>query len=184
LNINRKRKLGTNSKESPDWFHIAPEWKESQFREHLAKNEDSIKILSKHQGWISISSKTNNRKSPLEKFTFDKEKHRNIMPNWMNLKYYKNHTKDEDIFKKVQYFPSKMRNKKMMLLIDKNLVPKITNKSVLLKQKSIFNLSDFRHNVRSEEERKYNDNLVSQKPKKFFDWDDGKVFDPKIKKDI
>lgn len=102
----------------------------------------------------------------------------------MNLKYYKNHTKDEDIFKKVQYFPSKMRNKKMMLLIDKNLVPKITNKSVLLKQKSIFNLGDFRHNVRSEEERKYNDNLVSQKLKKFFDWDDGKAFDPKNKKDI
>ena len=100
MSINRKRKLGTNSKESPDWFHIAPEWKGSQFREYLAKNEDSIKILSKHKGWISISTKTNNRKTPLEKFTFDKEKHRNIMPNWMNLNYYKNYTKDEDIFNK------------------------------------------------------------------------------------
>ena len=184
MSINRKRKLGTNSKESPDWFHIAPEWKESQFREHLAKNEDSIKILSKHKGWISISSKNNSRITPLEKFTFDREKHRNVMPNWMNLKYYKNYTKDEDVFTKVQYNPSILKSKKMMLLIDKNLDPKITNKSVLLKQRSIFNFGDFKHNVMFEDERKYNDNLVSQKPKKFFDWDDGKVFNAKTKRDI
>lgn len=183
MNINSKQKIGTNSKESPEWFHVVPEWKESQFKDHLSKNEESIRILSKHKGWISISTKTYNRLTPLEQYTFDKEKHRDIMPKWMNMKYYKNHTRDEDNFKKVEYFPIKMKNKKMMLLVDKNLNPTNNNKSVLLSQRSIFNLNDFKHDVMFENERKYNDNLVSQKPRKFFDWDDGKIFNPKTKRD-
>ena len=76
MNINSKQKIGTNSKESPEWFHVVPEWKESQFKDHLSKNEESIRILSKHKGWISISTKTYNRLTPLEQYTFDKEKHR------------------------------------------------------------------------------------------------------------
>ena len=101
----------------------------------------------------------------------------------MNIKYYKNYTRDDDIFKKVQYNPYKLKNKKMMLLVDKNLNPTITNRSALLKQRSIFNLNDFKHNVMFEDERKYNDNLVSQKPRKFFDWDDCTIYNPKTKRD-
>jgi hypothetical protein len=48
-----------NSKDSPEWFKIIPEWKRTQFKEYLAKNEDSIRVISKHNGWISISPKTN-----------------------------------------------------------------------------------------------------------------------------
>jgi len=173
-----------NSKDSPEWFKIIPEWKRTQFKEYLAKNEDSIRVISKHNGWISISPKTNNRLLPLEKFTMDKENHKKILPKWMNLKYYKNYSKEDDIFKKVQYNPMKMRNRKMMLLVDKNLNPKFINKSVFLPERSIFNFQDFRHNSIFEEDRKYNDNLVSQEPRKFLEWDDGKVFNPKTKRDI
>ena len=65
-----------------------------------------------------------------------------------------------------------------------HLNPKFINKSVFLPERSIFNFQDFRHNSIFEEDRKYNDNLVSQEPRKFLEWDDGKVFDPKNKKDI
>ena len=38
LNINRKQQYGMNSKDSPEWFKIIPEWKRTQFKEYLAKN--------------------------------------------------------------------------------------------------------------------------------------------------
>ena len=68
-----------------------------------------------------------------------------------------------------------------MELVDKNLNTK--NKSEL-GHRSIFNYRDFRNNVVFEEERKQNDNLVNKKPRKFFDWDDRKVFNAKTKKDV
>ena len=99
------------SKEYPEWFNIFPEQKQAQLKEYLAKNEESIQILSKHQGWIHVSPKTNNRSNPLEKKTLDEEKHRKILPNWMNIKIDK---KQKDLFKS---YPN--------ILINKNNIKKI-----------------------------------------------------------
>ncbi len=99
----------------------------------------------------------------------------------MNLNSYRNRNLKNDDFKSVEFFPHLNKSRKMMLLVDKNLNPK-SNKSVL-GHRSIFNYQDFRHNIAFEEERKYFDNLVNKEPKKFFDWDDGKVFNSKTKRD-
>ena len=96
----------------------------------------------------------------------------------MNLKYSRNNKTKDDIFKSVEFYPRTTKNKKMMLLVDKNL-----NKSGL-GNRSIFNYLDFTNNVIFEEERKMFDNLVDKEPRKFFDWDDGKVFNAKTKRDI
>ena len=100
----------------------------------------------------------------------------------MNLKSYINRNLKNDKFKSVEFFPHLNKSKKMMTLVDKNLNPKL-NKS-RLGNRSIFNYQDFRHNMAFEEERKYFDNLVNKEPRKFFDWDDGKVFNSKTKRDI
>lgn len=49
--------------------------------------------------------------------------------------------------------------------------------------KSIFSLGDFRHNLTMKDDTDFYSGLVSQKPKQFLAWDDGKKFDPKYKKD-
>ena len=96
----------------------------------------------------------------------------------MNISY-RNYKTKEDKFKSVIFCPLLKKNRKMVLLVDKNLNPKLTKNN-----RSIFNLGDFRHNVIFDEERKIFDNLVNKNPKKFFDWDDGTRFNPKYKKDV
>ena len=113
----------------------------------------------------------------------------------MNLKYLKNYKKKEDMFKSQigrascrDIFKSSdshllfNKNNKMMILLDKNYDSQL-NKSISA-NRSIFSYQDFRNNVNFEEERKVYDNMVSQEPKKFFDWDDKKIFNAKSKKDI
>lgn len=99
----------------------------------------------------------------------------------MNLKSCRNNRIKSDEFISVEYYPLSKKNPKTVELVDKNLNTK--NKSEL-GHRSIFNYQDFRNNVVFEEERKQNDNLVNKKPRKFFDWDDRKVFNAKTKKDI
>ena len=49
--------------------------------------------------------------------------------------------------------------------------------------RSIFSIGDYRHNVRSVNEvSKYQEGL-NKEPKRFFDWDDGKQYDPKKTRD-
>ena len=118
----------------------------------------------------------------MEKNSLDRENHRKILPKWMNLKYLKNYKKKEDIFKSSDSHLLFNKNNKMMILLDKNYDSQL-NKSISA-NRSIFSYQDFRNNVNFEEERKVYDNMVSQEPKKFFDWDDKKVFNAKSKKDI
>ena len=90
--------------------------------------------------------------------------------------------KEDDKFKSVEFFPHISKNKKSMALVDKNINQKINKNK--LKYRSIFNYQDFRNNVIWEDDRKYFDSLVDKEPRKFFDWDDAKIFNPKTKKDI
>ena len=79
----------------------------------------------------------------------------------MNISY-RNYKTKEDKFKSVIFCPLLKKNRKMVLLVDKNLNPKLTKNN-----RSIFNLGDFRHNVIFDGERKIFDNLVNKNPKKF-----------------
>ena len=72
-----------------------------------------------------------------------------------------------------------------MVLVDKDLNPsKIKNEIQYNPKRSIFSYGDFRNNVLTKEQMEFYNSKVSQTPKKFFDWDDGKKFNPKYKNDI
>ena len=43
------------SKNAPEWFNVFPDWKIKQYKDYIAKNEDTINVLSKHQNWITTS---------------------------------------------------------------------------------------------------------------------------------
>ncbi len=67
------------------------------------------------------------------------------------------------------------------MLVDKNT----NNRKETLKNpnKSIYALDDFRHNLVMKDETDYYSSLISHKPKQMLAWDDGKKFNPKLKKD-
>lgn len=174
------------SKEAPEWFHVVPEWKAKKFDEELIKKEDTISVFSRYQNWITVTPRSKDRRHPLEKIKpTKKEDASRTMPKWMELKSYPNLRLTENL-KSVSYHPEKSKAKKMMIWVDKDLNQ---HKPILTEvpydpSKSIFSLGDFRQNVITKEETKYFNSRVSQKPKKFFDWDDGKRFNPKYKNDI
>jgi hypothetical protein len=43
---------------------------------------------------------------------------------------------------------------------------------------------DYRHDIRLKEEADLYSSKVSQKPKRFFDWDDGKPYNPYFRKTL
>ena len=105
-----------------------------------------------------------------------------MMPKWMEIKH--KYNKKEENFKSIEYYPIKQKCKKQMAFVDKDINP---SKNKILdydKNKSVFSYGDFRNNVTTKKEHEYYDKKVNQKPKKFFDWNDGKKFNPKFKKDI
>lgn len=92
--------------------------------------------------------------------------------------------KGKEVFRSVEYYnPLKQKPKKMMAFVDKDLNPK-KKKEDYNPERSIFCYNDFRNNVNTKKQAEIEDRKVSQLPKKFFDWDDGKKFNPKYKKDI
>ena len=105
-----------------------------------------------------------------------------IMPEWMESKY--KSCKKEDDFKLVEYYPTKQKAKQLLSYVDKDLNPSKIKSVDFYPRRSIFSFGDFRNNVLTKKEKDIYDAKVSQKPKKFFDWDDGKVFNPKYKKDV
>ena len=171
------------SKNAPEWFNILPDWKIEQYKEHLAKNEDTINILSKHQNWITTSPRTYDRKHPLEKKkALNMEETSKIMPKWMEIKH-KINKREEDL-KSIEYYPIRQKCKKLMVFVDKDINPPKNKVLSYDKNKSIFSYGDFRNNVVTKKEHELYDKKVSQVPKKFFDWNDGKKFNPKYKKDV
>lgn len=108
------------------------------------------------------------------------ENHQKLIPKWMKIKYENN--KKEDIFKPVRFNPIGGKSQKMMMLVDK----KINSKKIdgYNPSRSIFRIQDFRHSVMTKKEQEYYDSMVNQNPIRFFEWDDGKKFNPKYKKDI
>ena len=123
------------------------------------------------------------RKHPLEKMKAENmEVTSKIMPKWMEIKH-KNSKKTEE-FKLAEYFPIKQKAKKLIVFVDKELNPSKIKNIEYDPSRSIFTYGDFRNNVLTKKEKDFYDNKVSQKPRKFFDWDDGKRYNPKYLKDI
>ena len=178
-------KITENSEQAPEWFKIMPDWKRQQLNNFYEKNEDALNILSKHQKWITVSTRSKSRKLPLEKVSSTIDKNHNILiPKWMIIKH---DNVPKDIFKSVQFTPFSSKNKKMRALVDKNLnltKSQIMKNNGVDESRSIFSFQDFRNNVITKKEREFYDSKVSQVPKQFFCWDDGKKFNPKLKKDV
>ena len=83
-----------------------------------------------------------------------------------------------------EYFPIKQKAKKLIVFVDKELNPSKIKTVNYNPVRSVFNYGDFRNNVLTKKEKDIYDAKVSQKPRKFFDWDDGKRYNPKYKKDV
>ena len=76
------------SDDSPQWFDVLP--KKKQYNEYISKNETTLNILSKQQNWITVNSKTKDRRYLLEKnIQTEKETTSKIMSDWMESKYHK-----------------------------------------------------------------------------------------------
>jgi hypothetical protein len=63
--------------------------------------------------------------------------------------------------------------------VDKDINDK---KNPMKMNRSVFAISDYRHDIRLKEEADVYSTRVSQQPKKFFDWDDGKKYNPHFRK--
>jgi hypothetical protein len=184
INILKYRNyLTKTSKDAPDWFNVVPSWKAEQFKKYLENNEDTINIISKHQNWITISPRSMDRKHPLEKMKAENmEVTSKIMPKWMEIKHKK--AKRLENLKVAEYFPLKQKAKKLIVFVDKDLNPSKLKSIDYDPKRSIFSFGDFRHNIMTKNEKDIYDAKVSQEPKMFFNWDDGKKFVPKYKKDV
>ena len=75
------------SKAAPEWFQVVTEEKNKKFDEIIAKNEETLSILSRYKSWITVTPKSKNRKMPLEKMKIEHfDETSRIMPNWMQIK--------------------------------------------------------------------------------------------------
>jgi len=68
-----------------------------------------------------------------------------------------------------------------MVLVDKNI--NNPNDNLNNPNKSVYSIGDYRHNLVLKEDADKYSNTVSQFPKTFAAWDDGKKFNQKYKKD-
>ena len=153
----------------------------------MIKKEDTITVFSKNQNWLTVTPKEQNRRKALEKIkNLNNDITSKLMPKWMEIKYKKDKNNiDDDKFISVEYnYPVKQKPKRMMAFVDKDINPTRLKPIEYNPSRSVFNIHDFRHNVLTKNETKYYGGQVSQLPRKFFDWNDGKKFIPKYKKDI
>ena len=92
-----------------------------QFNEYLEKNEDTLRIFSRYQNWITVNPKTKDRRHPLEKMkAANMEATSAIMPKWMEIEH--KGKKGPEIFKSVEYYPIRQKAKGMMLWVDRDTI--------------------------------------------------------------
>ena len=127
--------------------------------------------------------KKDRRKALEKKRILDKDVTNKLMPRWMEINTDK--AKTPDIFKSIEYnYPLKQRTKRMMAFVDKDLNMNNLKTCDYNPSRSVFSYQDFRNNVNTNKEAEFYGSKVSQKPKRFFEWDDGKKFNTKYKKDL
>ena len=117
------------SKAAPEWFQVVTDEKNKKYDEIIAKNEETLSVLSRYKSWITVTPKSKNRKMPLEKMKiqhFDETSR--IMPNWMQIKA----KKDKELYemmKSVEY--NSIRNVSANLFIFSSWWFKINNGDIL-----------------------------------------------------
>jgi hypothetical protein len=169
-----QHEFNRESKDIPNYFQIVNEEKLQMFQKELEK-QDTITLLSRNKNWITVTPRHKNRNKCLENVKVKNDETSLILPKWMIGKYPK--ALSPDNFKGVTY--TSIRNgKTSRQLIDKNNL----KKNDWFHNRSIFAIGDFRHNVLSEKDVNDYQKDLSLQPKRFFEWDDGKVYDPKKKK--
>lgn len=164
----QERQFNRESKDAPDTFQVITTDKLKRFNKELEKQE-TITLLSKTKNWITVTPKHKNRRKPLESIKVKNVEGSKILPEWMQPKYHQQISPD---FLTHKSYTSIRNGLTTLQLVDKDNGSKINNKS-------IFSIGDFRHNVSFKDDMiKYQEG-ISEKPKRFFDWDDGKRYNPK-----
>lgn len=165
------REFNQESKDAPDNFQTMNKEKKEKFNKALEK-EETITLLSKNKNWITVTPKHRNRNKPLESIKVKNDETSKVIPSWMRSKF--TQKMSQDFMKSVSY-KSVRDGKSTAIFVDKD---NLENKN-----KSIFSFGDFRHNVMTKSQSELFEKGISMKPKRFFDWDDGRKFDPKKSKD-
>jgi len=83
------------SRAAPEWFNVVTDEKNKKTDQLIAKNEETLSVLSRYKSWITVTPKSKNRRFPLEKMKIEKfDETSRIMPNWMQIKA----KKDKELF--------------------------------------------------------------------------------------
>ena len=126
----------------PSYFRIMddPKYRNVVHKQANGEPASMVSVVSKTQGWITISPKTLDRKKPIEKERLgDASKVNALSPAWMQVSH-KKPGPDPLITTAVKHGVRHEANR--TFLVEKNQP-----------QRSIFNLGSFRHNLHSVESR-------------------------------
>ena len=101
-----------------------PEWKAKLFKDEISNKEDTIKVFSRYQNWITVDSRDLDRRKALEKIKIlKKDVTSKLMPKWMEIKDREKKNND-DKFKLVEYNkPLRQKASKLMAYVDKDINP-------------------------------------------------------------
>ena len=164
----QERQFNRESNDAPENFQVITKEKLERLNKELEK-EETITLLSKTKNWITVTPKHKNRRKPLESIKVKNVEGSKILPEWLQPKYHQPLSPDCLTHKS---YTSIRNGLTTLQLVDKDNGSNRNNKS-------IFSIGDFRHNVSFKDDMiKYQEG-ISEKPKRFFDWDDVKRYDPK-----
>jgi hypothetical protein len=140
-----------------------------------------MQIVSKTQGWITVSPKTMNRKEPIEKIRLgDASKVNVLSPTWMQVTHEK---------------PGPDPLRVIGAMAKDGVIVKAENNRTILVEKSqpkrsIFNIGSFRHNVHSEDLANQWKNAAiqsgkfSERPSRLLEWNEPERSKQKFDKNV
>ena len=122
--------------------------------------DGTMTIISRNQGWITVTPKHKNRKKPVEKYgvSGDAAKTSKLTPNWMQCQFPKNKS---DFMQSVVPSTTNLRaEQKRTFLVDKTQP-----------EKSIWSIGAVRHNVHtSEQAQEFNSQANSNNITRMMEW--------------
>lgn len=122
--------------------------------------DGTMTIISRNQGWITVTPKNKNRKKPVEKFGVagDAAKTSKLTPNWMQCQYPKN---TSDFMQSVVPSTTNLRaEQKRTYLVDKQQP-----------DRSIWSIGDVRHNVPTgQQAQEFNSQAQSSNVVRMMEW--------------
>lgn len=160
-------------KTTPDYLRIL-ERPENQVDPTTSKGFDgTMTIVSRNQGWITVTPKNKNRKKPVEKYgvSGDATISSKLTPNWMQCQYPKN--KDDFMKRAVPNTTNLRAEANRTYLVDKDQPAK-----------SIWSIGDVRHNVpTAEQAQEFNNQAQSNNITRMMEWKENtnkQHFDKKV----